>query len=335
MRYSVLLPVGPQRPEQVVTFANLVRWTAAERLWQGQGLLLESHHVASWLAGMGIRVPMGFGVSLMPLRSPQQAAIEARSVALTTGHPVVAGFGPGGTGVQRGVLGQPYASPLGACREYVSIVRSLLAGETAELAGNAYSASSKLVEYHPAPVTVGLGVLRERMAALAGEIADLAITWLCSAAYLDDRLLPAVRAVPDRRLSEPATVTAIVPVALSGPGRDLTALTIASCGEHVRMPHYRDALRRGGVAVSGEDPDRDAAALVDGGVMLHGTVGEIHELLAAYRAIGVDEVVLNTSGVARCHGAKAAARDLLEILEAVPSGASHPSDEDREDDRAA
>jgi hypothetical protein len=45
----------------------------------------------------------------------------------------------------------------------------------------------------PAPhVEVGVGVLRERMAMLAGRRADVAITWLTPIRYLDQVLLPAL-----------------------------------------------------------------------------------------------------------------------------------------------
>jgi alkanesulfonate monooxygenase SsuD/methylene tetrahydromethanopterin reductase-like flavin-dependent oxidoreductase (luciferase family) len=315
VRYSILLPFGPNRPEQVVPFANLVRWTAAERLWQGQGMVLESHHLASWLAGIGIRVPMGFGVSLMPFRSPFQAAVEARSVALATGHPVVAGFGPGSVSLQQGLLGRPYASPLRASREYVSIVRRLLSGEQVDLAGEYHSVSASLIKAPAPPVSVGLGVLREKMAALAGEVADRAITWMGSAEYLGSTLIPAARGA-ERALPEPLKVTAIVPVALSGPDRQVADLAGAACGSHLQLPHYQDTLRRSGIEVRGEQDD--ATRLVDGGVFLYGSAEEIHERLAAYRAAGVDEVVLNATGVGLVHGPQTAARDLLRILESLP-----------------
>ncbi|MEU6011146.1 LLM class flavin-dependent oxidoreductase [Streptomyces sp. NPDC047453] len=156
-------------------FANLVQWTAAESLWQGQSLVLDPHHLAQWLAGIGIRVPMGFGVSLMPMRSPYQAAFEARSVALATGHSVVAGFGPGPVSFQSALLGRPYARPLQASREYATIVRALVSGEDAMVEGKYFSVAARLLQ-RPAPqVEVGLGVLRPKMAALAGEVADRAM----------------------------------------------------------------------------------------------------------------------------------------------------------------
>lgn len=319
MRLSILLPFGPVRPEQIVPFANLVKWTCADRLWQGHGMLLDSHHLANWLAGIGIRVPCGFGVSLMPLRSPYQAALEARSLALTTGHSVVAGFGPGGIAAQRSFMGKPYASQLGASREYVQLVRGLLSGQTVEASGEDYSAVARLVDHKPAPVSVGLGVLRERMAALAGEISDVAITWLGSASYVEGTLMPAMeKGAHQRKLEQPAKVTAIVPVALSGPNRNVTDLAMASCGQHIQAPHYKDALRKAGVAVTGDGDPGDAARLVDGGVFLYGTAEEIHERLAEYRAAGVDEVVLNAMGVGAVAGPREAAQDLLEILDTAP-----------------
>lgn len=294
-------------------FANLVNWTRAERLWLGQGMVLESQHLVSWLAGIGIRVPAGFGVSLMPFRSPYQAAIEARSVAITTGHPVIAGFGPGSLPVQEGVMGNPYSSPLRASREYVQIVRALLSGETVDSVGGYHTVSGSLIKALAPPVSVGLGVLREGMATLAGEVAEVAITWMGNADYVGNTLIPAIRSA-DRALDEPTKITAIVPVGLSGRNRSATDLAAAACGSHIQLAHYKDTLRRSGIAVKGERGPDDMRKLIDGGVFVYGTPEEVHQRLDEYRSFGVDEVVLNTTGVGLVHGPEAAARDLLKIL---------------------
>lgn len=81
----------------------MVKWTHAERLWQGQSLLMEPHQGFVSAAASGFRVPVGLGVSLMPMRHPYEAALQARSVAMTTGHSVVAGFGPGSRSFQAGL----------------------------------------------------------------------------------------------------------------------------------------------------------------------------------------------------------------------------------------
>lgn len=297
MRLSLLVPFAPAHPRQVVGFAKLVRPGRADRLWQGQGLVLDSHHVVTWLAGQGLPVPAGFGVSLMPFRSPAQAAIDARSVAAATGQPVVAGFGPGSAELQTGLLGRPYPRPLAAARDYLGAVRETLAAPATP------------------QVEIGLGVLRPGMARVAGEVADVAITWLTPAGYLDATLIPEMRAAGSHR-PDPVRVTAIVPVALDGPGRDPESLVTAACGAHVRAPHYRDMLRRAGIDLpDGAGPS--ARRLIDEGVFLYGGADEIRDRLDAFAAAGVDEVVLNATGTAARHGPKAAATDLLTLFAAA------------------
>ncbi|MGW5875092.1 LLM class flavin-dependent oxidoreductase [Nocardiopsis terrae] len=313
------------RPEHVAVFAKIVRRTGAKRLWQGQSLVFDSHHLASWLAGAGLSVPLGFGVSLMPMRSPYQAALEARSAALTTGQTVVAGYGPGAVATQRSLMGRPYSSQLDASREYARLVRALLSGELARSSGPHFDLTASLVPV-PAPppaVEVGLGVLRKRMARVAGEVADRAITWMASADHLGDTLVPAMRSAP-RDLDRPVRVTAVVPVALAGEGRDPALLASASCGQHVQHEHYQEALGQAGVRVDGDGGAADAARLIDSGVFLHGSTSDIHEGLLRFAEAGVDEVVLNTTGVAQVHGPKAAAHDLLELLRNLPGGVPLP-----------
>ncbi|MDV6288930.1 LLM class flavin-dependent oxidoreductase [Streptomyces sp. UP1A-1] len=158
--YSVLVPFLPRRPEQMLPYAGLVHWTQAERLWQGQALLVEPHQGFAHAAGSGFRVPTGLGVTLMPLRHPFEAALQARSLAMTTGQPVTAGFGPGAKSLQQSLLGAPYASPLTAAREYLTVVRGLLANELVDVKGEYVTCHGSLPPFPAPPVEIGLGVLR-------------------------------------------------------------------------------------------------------------------------------------------------------------------------------
>src|SRR5690606_9628172 len=87
--YSVLTPCVPRRLGQAMPFAGRVNGTPALRLWRGQSMILEPHPACVGAAGAGFRVAVGFGVTVMPLRHPFEAANQARSVALATGHPVI------------------------------------------------------------------------------------------------------------------------------------------------------------------------------------------------------------------------------------------------------
>ncbi|MEU2788120.1 LLM class flavin-dependent oxidoreductase [Streptomyces sp. NPDC007100] len=312
MRYSLLLPIAVSRPEQAVPFANLVRWTRAQRLWQGQTYTIDNHQLVSWLAGIGIRIPTGFGVNLTPLRSPYHAATEARSTALATGCSVLAAYGPGAPSYQRALLGRPYKSPLAATREYVTTVRALVRGESVEAEGAYCHTAARLVPTQSPSVKIGVGVLRPKMAAVAGQVADAAVTWLCPPAYLRDVLLPQIHKSSAEASRGPVPVTAVVPCALAKNGRNMQDTAFATVGQHLQVDHYQATLRHAGIVATGQRTDADQ--LLSSGGFLYGTPLDIRDGLGRYADAGVDEVVLNVMGVAAIKGARAAAKDLEEIL---------------------
>jgi hypothetical protein len=160
------------------------------------------------------------------------------------------------------------------------------------------------------------------MARLAGEVADAAITWLYPPDYLRDVLIPAIREGA-RKANRPAPkVISVVHVAKRQPGRDPARLAFAVCQRHLQAPHYVDMLRRAGVHVDAADPEAGARTLVESGVFLSGGTAELIDGLDAYRAAGVDEVVLNLSGVGHQQGEQAALRE-LELLLAALGTVSH------------
>ncbi|GGQ97712.1 hypothetical protein GCM10010216_70150 [Streptomyces flaveolus] len=317
--YSILMPFAPPRPEMILPYAALTQWSAAHRLWQGQAMLNQPHQAFAYAAASGFRVPVGLGVTLMPFTHPYEAALQAQSVAAATGHPVVAGFGPGAAVLQRSMRGAPYRSPLTASREYLTAVRGLLAGESVAQDGTYFTCHGKLLPVPRPPVEVGLGVLRPGMARLAGEVADTAITWLTPAAYLRDTIVPALREGAEAAGRAVPRLVSIVPVALAAPDRDPAALALASNLGHLQLPHYVDMLRRSGIDADTDDPASGAAALVAGRAFLYGEPKVLAEELAAFHEAGVDEIVLNVTGVNATYGGQSALRELERILTEVTS----------------
>ncbi|MGK5630040.1 LLM class flavin-dependent oxidoreductase [Streptomyces sp. URMC 123] len=308
------MPFVPARAEQAAPFAAFVQWRGAHALWQGQGVAVEQHQIFTQLSGMGMRVPFGIGVSLMPLRHPVLAALEARTLAVSSGHPVVAGFGPGARSFQAMTMGAPYASPLTAAREYLTLVRALLAGEEVEQRGTYYSYTGGLPKVPAPPVTLGLGVLRPGMARLAGEIADVAITWLTPPGYVRDVLVPALREGAEAAGRPMPRIVTFVGTALAGDGRDPVAILAQGSSGHFEGPHYRDMLRRAGVELDSADHEDIARSMLGLGGLLAGDTAEIGAGVAAFHDAGVDEVVLNCAGVAMHHGPRAVLGDLESLF---------------------
>lgn len=190
---SLFLPFLATRPQQFVPYMALVQQSRACRLWSGQPLQLDACQGFAYAAGKGLRVPVGLAVALAPTRHPFEAALQARGLALTTGQPPVMAFGPGSTDFQRGLLGTPYTRPLAAMREYLCLVRELLEGGPVSHHGEHYTMQGRQGATSHPPVHLGLGVLRGPMASLAGEVADVAVTWLTPPSYLAQELIPRMR----------------------------------------------------------------------------------------------------------------------------------------------
>ncbi|MCM3883385.1 LLM class flavin-dependent oxidoreductase [Frankia sp. R82] len=317
MDFSFLIPFLQRRPEQVLSYAALVEWTGARRLWHGQSLLMEPFQTFSAVAGAGFRVPTGLGVTLMPLRHPFDAAHLVKSLAMATGESVVAGFGPGARTFQQSLLGAPYRSQLTAVREYLGIVRGLLDGDAVDIKGEYFSCHAAMTPVMSPPIELGLGVLRPGMARLAGEVADVAITWLTPAAYLDGVIRPALREGARAAGRSAPRVTALVPVALERPDRDVADFVLASNFTHMQAPHYIDMLKRAGIEYSHLDSKSAGRLMADTGAFVFGNIDRIVERFDEFRAAGVDEIVLNLTGVCKLYGARAAMDDLKKILAAV------------------
>ncbi|MFF3404298.1 LLM class flavin-dependent oxidoreductase [Streptomyces sp. NPDC002659] len=316
--FSILMPIAPPGPEQVLPYAALTQRSEAHRLWQGQAALNQPHQSFVYAAAAGYRVPAGLAVSVLPLMHPYEAAVQAHSMALATGHPVVAGFGPGAAVLQRNMLGAPYRSPLTAVREYFGAVRGLLDGDQVRLDGEYFTCHAMLPRVERPSVELGLGVLQPKMARLAGEIADAAITWLAPARYLRDVLVPALHEGAQGAGRPVPRLVALVPVALDEPGRDSAALALAASAGHIRLPHYASMLDRSGIHVDPADPTASAGALMSGRAFLYGNAAAIREGLDEFREAGVDEIVLSVTGVHATYGNQAALHELDTLLEAVP-----------------
>lgn len=311
---SVFLPDLPHRPEQFVPFAALVQTSPACRLWTGQPLVMDACQGFAFAAGMGLRVPVGTAVALAATRHPFEAAQQARGLALCSGHDVVMGFGAGDPTFQRGLTGRSWARPLTAMREFVTAVRGLLAGEAVDQHGEYFTLHGRQPQVAHPRVDLGLGVLRPRMAALAGEIADAALTWLTPPDYLAESLVPVLEKSAAEHGRPRPRVVAAVHVALARPDRDPVDLVARTHSGHLSAPHYQAMLARAGVRAEPDDLPAATRALVASGTFLHGGIDEIAGGLRRYAEAGVDEVALHLHGAAAGQGLADTLDELAGIL---------------------
>ena len=321
MKYSVIIPHAPSTLETLTTFADLAMEGLAHRLWLGQTVTVDPHNLFSHLSGSGRAVRTGTAVTLVPLRNPYEAAIQAHSVSMLSGRSHVAGFGPGAPGFVEAVTGSTYAKPLALMREYLTVVRALLDGETVRVQGEYVTLAGRLAEMDEglaSTVEVGAGVLRAGMARVAGACADVAITWLTPPSYIEKTLVPALLEGAERagRTSRPRIVS-VVHVILERPDRDPVFQVLQGSKLHLSAQHYQRMLQAANVPIEPTNLVQSAAQLIQSGVYCYGDAASITRQLSRWADAGVDEVAINVSGTLFTEGEAAAGNDLRETLSAV------------------
>jgi F420-dependent oxidoreductase-like protein len=236
---------------------------------------------------------VGLGAGILPIypRHPADLAQMAATLDELSGGRLMLGLGLGHQLTNEWMLGLPMGDPLTAMREYVTIVRTMLAEGKADLSGERFSARTSYGPPRRERLPVVLGGLRPRMLRLAAELADGVVLWLCAPSYVRDLVIPTLRAVrAGLGLGmEGFAVISIVPVCITAtPTEDRNRFrrTIASFG---RLPYYRRMLEASGFGsqlASGQIDDM----MID---QLGGVGGEEHArgLFAAYREAGCTLVV--------------------------------------------
>lgn len=106
----------------------------ADRLGYQSGWTAEAYGTdavtpLTWLMAHTERMSWGTAIMQMPARTPAMTAMTAATLDLMSGGRFLLGIGASGPQVAEGWHGEAYGKPLGKTREYVEIVRAILARE--------------------------------------------------------------------------------------------------------------------------------------------------------------------------------------------------------------
>ncbi|MFZ1754936.1 MAG: LLM class F420-dependent oxidoreductase [Caldilineaceae bacterium] len=98
-------------------------------IWTAEAYGSDAVTPLAWIGARTERIHLGTAILQMPARTPAMTAMTAITLDQLSGGRMLLGLGVSGPQVVEGWHGQPYAKPLGRTREYVEIVRAILARE--------------------------------------------------------------------------------------------------------------------------------------------------------------------------------------------------------------
>jgi len=182
------LTVGSFTPQLKIPFDLIAE---AENLgfdsvWTAEAYGSDALTPLAWIGAATQRIRLGTGVCQLSARTPTAAAMAALTLDHLSQGRMMLGLGVSGPQVVEGWYGQPFSKPLARTREYIDIIRQVLAREApVENAGphyplpytgeNAWGMGKPLRSItHPlrADVPIFMGAEGPKNVALAAEIAD-------------------------------------------------------------------------------------------------------------------------------------------------------------------
>jgi len=268
--------------EQAVTRVQLAEELGYEAVYVTHLAGRESLTVLGHYAAHTQRIRVGTGVVPIYTRTPATMAQTAATLDDLSGGRLNLGLGVSHRPVVEGWHGQTIDKPVSEMREYVAIVRAILAGEDPP-AGEKWRTGFRLMGLDPRPdLRVYVAALSPRMLRLAGEIADGVVLWLCNPQYVQDVVVPEVAKGRERagRGLEGFDVVAAVPSAVTDDLGAAYATMRRDLLTYFGLPFYRAMLERSGF---GDDIAAfdDAAGRGDGEAMQAAISDRFLEVLTA------------------------------------------------------
>lgn len=101
-----------------------------ESVWTAEAYGSDAFMPLAWWGSHTRRIRLGTGIAQLSARTPTATAMAALTLDHLSGGRVILGLGASGPQVVEGWYGQPYPKPLARTREYIDIVRQVLARET-------------------------------------------------------------------------------------------------------------------------------------------------------------------------------------------------------------
>lgn len=98
-------------------------------VWTSEAYGSDAVTPLAWIGALTKQIKLGTAIMQMPARTPAMTAMTAITLDQLSGGRMLLGLGLSGPQVVEGWHGTPYGKPLGKSREYVEIIRQILARE--------------------------------------------------------------------------------------------------------------------------------------------------------------------------------------------------------------
>ncbi len=129
MKLGILLGYSGKRISLPLDLIRKAEAIGYDSVWTAEAYGNDAVTSASWILAHTEKIRVGTCIMQMPSRTPALAAMTAMSLDQLSGGRFIAGIGASGPQVVEGWHGIPYGKPVTRTREYIEIMRQIMARE--------------------------------------------------------------------------------------------------------------------------------------------------------------------------------------------------------------
>ncbi|MCC7365670.1 MAG: LLM class flavin-dependent oxidoreductase [Dehalococcoidia bacterium] len=234
------------------------------------------------------RIELGTSIVQTYPRHPLALVQEALVIDELAPGRLRLGVGPSGPRVIEPTFGIPYAKPTTHLREYVTILRGALHDGAVDFEGELLSGKLRLAG--PTQVRVIASALRAKSFALAGELTDGAVSWMCARQYIRDVAAPSLASGAAAAGRERPPLVAHVPLVVSTDDAAVREQVPVQFGFYLKVQMYQNMFRDAGYPEAAEGTFSDR--LIEN-LAIWGDEDTVRQRVLDMRAHGADEVLVS------------------------------------------
>ena len=210
-------------------------------------------------------------------RHPVAMAQQGLTVQAVSNNRFTLGIGLSHRVVMEGRLGYDWDHPIRHMREYLSVLRPALAGESVTFQGEEYRVDGVGLGISVGqPPQILVAALGPQMLKLCGRMADGTAVWMGGPTYLRDHAIPTIRQAAEEAGRPAPRIVASVPVCVTDKPDEVRKTAARAFARYGQLPSYRAILDRDGAS---EPTD----------VSLIGSEDEVRAGLRAFADAGVTD----------------------------------------------
>ncbi len=129
MRLGLILSYAGKQINLPMDMINEAEQCGYDSVWTSEAYGSDAVSPAAWILAQTKKIRVGTAIMQIPARSPAMCAMTAMTLSQLSQGRFIAGLGASGPQVVEGWHGHPYAKPLSRTREYIEVMRKIMARE--------------------------------------------------------------------------------------------------------------------------------------------------------------------------------------------------------------